>query len=519
VITSRNKLTSLVANEGAMAMPVDLLSRAAAHALLAQRLGEKRIANEPDAVDDIISRCAGLPLALSIVAARAATEPALSLASIASQMLAATDALDTLSGGDHSADVRAVISWSYAVLGPDADRLFRCLALHPGAEFSVRAAASLAALPTSPTRRVLAELSGANLLSIVDGERFTFHDLIRAYALERAYESDSPGDRTEVLRRLLDHYLHTADTAGGLLDVYRDSIVVTTPIAGVTPEPLAGHEQALGWLIAEYPTLLALVRLAVSDGFDEYAWQLPCTLTEFFERRGLWHDWLSALAAALGAAERLNDKRALAFSHRGLARAHHWLGNYAEADVHHRQALVHFTDLGDVLGQARVWHSLGRLAELRGQLDHALANTRNGLELFRMAGDRPGIAKALNGVGWYHCLLGDYERALRYCAEALPILQELGDRRVEANTWDSLGFVHHKAGDYRQAIECYEQALTLFRDIGDRFHEAEASDHLGDTYAEAGDGEAARKTWQRALAILDDLGHADAAQVRAKLTG
>jgi hypothetical protein len=32
------------------------------------------------------------------------------------------------------------------------------------------------------------------------------------------------------------------------------------------------------------------------------------------------------------------------------ARARHGLGNYADADVHHRQALDHFTDLGDVLG-------------------------------------------------------------------------------------------------------------------------------------------------------------------------
>jgi hypothetical protein len=219
VITSRNKLTSLVANEGAMAMPVDLLSRPAAHALLAQRLGEKRIAAEPDAVDDIIGRCAGLPLALSIVAACAATEPALSLASIASQ-LATTGALDTLSVGDHSADVRAVISWSYAALSPDAERLFRRLSLHPGPEISVHAAASLAGLPVSRTRRLLGELTGTSLLSVVDGERYTFHDLIRAYALEQPHENDAAADRADVLLRVLDHYLHTADFAAGLLDVY-----------------------------------------------------------------------------------------------------------------------------------------------------------------------------------------------------------------------------------------------------------------------------------------------------------
>jgi DNA-binding SARP family transcriptional activator/tetratricopeptide (TPR) repeat protein len=517
VITSRNKLTSLVAHEGAAALPVEVLSRPAAHALLTQRLGQKRIANEPEAVDDLISRCAGLPLALSIVAARAATEPAWSLATIAGQMSATSDALDALSGGDHSADIRTVISWSYRALSPAAAHLFRQISVHPGTEFGVHAVASLAALPLSRARRLLAELAGASLIMALSGERYAFHDLIRAYALEQGQEQDSDADRSDVMRRLLDHYLHTSAVAAELLDVYRDAIVTSEPGPGVTPVPLAEHEDALAWFITEYPTLLAAVRQAAASGFDEYTWQLAGTMAEFFERRGLWHDWLSVLAAALRAAERLDDPRALAYSHRGLGRANHWLGHYEVADRHHRAALAHFTALGDPFGQARVWHSLGRLAELQGKLEEALAYTQNGLELFQAAGDRPGVAKALNGVGWYYCLLGDYHQALRYCSEALAMVQEIGDRRVEANTWDSLGYAHHQAGDYRQAIECYEQGLVLFRDIGDRFHEADASDHLGDVFVDAGDPQAAAQAWQRAASILAEFGHPDAARVQAKV--
>jgi tetratricopeptide (TPR) repeat protein len=372
-------------------------------------------------------------------------------------------------------------------------------------------------LPPARARRLLAELAGANLLIALDSERYTYHDLIRAYALEQAQQRDSDADRSEMLHRLLDHYLHTAHVAAGRLDTYRDAIVSTEPRQGVVPAPLADHEQALEWLITEYPTLLAIIRQAEESGFDAHSWQLACTLTEFFERRGLWHGWLEALTAALSAAERLGDRRALAYSHRGLGRAHQWLGDYADADLHHRQALAHFTHLGDRLGQARVWHSLGRLAELRGQLEEALSCTQSGLELFRSVGDRPGIAKALNGVGWYHCLLGDYRQALDCCGEALLLLQELGDRRVEANAWDSLAYAHNRSGDHGRAIECYDRALTLFREIGDRFHEGNASVHLGNAYADAGDLESARRTWQTALVILDDLGHADAERVRAKL--
>ncbi|HEX6871063.1 MAG TPA: BTAD domain-containing putative transcriptional regulator, partial [Micromonosporaceae bacterium] len=252
VITSRNKLTSLVATEGAVAMPVELLSRDEAHALLAQRLGQKRIINEPDAVDAIISRCAGLPLALGIVAARAATEPAVSLATFAGEMEAAGDALDTLSGGDHSADVRAVISWSYALLSPESARLFRHLALHPGVAIGTAAVASLAGVTAAQARRLLGELSGANLLISLDGGRYTFHDLIRAYALEQGERWDSEEDRSSTLLRIADHYLHSAHAAAGLLDPNRDAAAPNPPLPGVTPQRLADADQALDWLITEY---------------------------------------------------------------------------------------------------------------------------------------------------------------------------------------------------------------------------------------------------------------------------
>jgi DNA-binding SARP family transcriptional activator/Tfp pilus assembly protein PilF len=523
IITSRNKLTSLVATDGAVAVPLGVLSREAAHRILTQRLGQKLVATEPDAVDEIISRCAGLPLALGIVAARITTDRSVSLASIADEMLAACDALDALSGGDHRADVRVVISWSYAVLSPDAARLFRLMSIHPDAEMGLPAIASVGAVTIPKARQLVAELATANLVTIVDGGRYAFHDLIRAYAQEQSQTLDSAAGRADAMRGLLDYYLHSADVAAGLLDAYRDSVVSAepslevAPSLGVLPASLADHEQALAFLTTEYRSLIELVRRAEASGFEAHAWQLASTLTEFFERRGLWQDWLATLRTALSAAERLGDFRGLAYSNRGLGRAHHWHGNYHEAAIHHRTALDYFIALDDSVGQARVWHSLGRLAELEGQLNRALANTQRGLDLFRAVNDKPGIAKALNGVGWYHCLLGDHEQALRCCAEALVLVQELGDQRVEANTWDSLGYAHHMAGDHQRAIECYEQALALFREMGDRYHEADASVHLGDAYASALDVAASDRMWRHALAILEDLGHADVGLVRAKL--
>src|SRR5262249_55067218 len=58
VVTSRNQLTGLVANDGACPVTLDLLTDEEARQLLAQRLGADRVAAEPAAVAEIITRCA-----------------------------------------------------------------------------------------------------------------------------------------------------------------------------------------------------------------------------------------------------------------------------------------------------------------------------------------------------------------------------------------------------------------------------------------------------------------------------
>jgi hypothetical protein len=100
------------------------------------RIGADRVAVESAATGDIVVRCARLPLALAIVAARAATNPDFPLAALAVQLADAEGRLDALDGGDPVVDVRAVFSWSYRTLSPPAARLFRLLGLHPGPDIT-----------------------------------------------------------------------------------------------------------------------------------------------------------------------------------------------------------------------------------------------------------------------------------------------------------------------------------------------------------------------------------------------
>lgn len=165
LVTSRNRLAGLVATEGARPIGVDLLSTAEAWQLLARRLGADRLAAEPQAVDEIIERCARLPLALAVLAARGAEKPAFPLAALAAELRAAPRPLDSFDGGDAGTDVQAVFSWSYRSLTPQAARVFRLFGCHPGPDMGFAAAASLAGLPRAQVPRLLAELAHAHLVT------------------------------------------------------------------------------------------------------------------------------------------------------------------------------------------------------------------------------------------------------------------------------------------------------------------------------------------------------------------
>ncbi len=515
VVTSRNQLTGLGA-DGAHVLNLDLLSTMEARELLAQRLGPGRVTAEEQAVDTIIARCARLPLALAIVTAHANANPQLSLSGLATQLAEAAEQLDVLTGDDPGTDVRAVFSWSYQTLSPAAARMFGLLGLDPGPDITVPAAASLAGVSPPQTRTLLRELARTSLLGEQPPGRFSLHDLLKAYAAEQARASCTAEEQTAAVRRILDHYLHTAHNAGRLL-VHPQPIALPDPTAGVTPEFFGDRSRALAWFDTEHRNLLAAVEHADLAGLDTHAWQLACTFRTALARRGYWQEIASTQAIALAAAQRLGDRHGQALSYRHLGHTYVKLGRFEEARRQLNLGIDVYQEIGDRIGESYVHGRLVELCVAQDRPDEALAHARETLELRRAIGDRGGEAKALNAVGWSHALLGQYEEALAHCRQALALLEELGHPDHQAHTWDSLGYAHHHLGQHRQAVDCYRRAIALYRDLGSTVGMAGTLDRLGDAHHEAGEPGAARRAWRGALAILDELDQPEAGRVRAKL--
>jgi tetratricopeptide (TPR) repeat protein len=517
LITSRNRLTDLVAVEGAVPITLDVLSDVETREFFLGRLGIERVAAEPTSVAEIGVHCARLPLALALVAARAAIHPRFPLATLAAELSASRDAPGALAAGESGNDVRATFSWSYRRLAPAAATLFRLVGLHPGADIETGAAASLAGVPVPAVRPLLAELARAHLVTEHVPGRFALHDLLRAYAAELARTEDTEADRRAAVRRLLDHYLRTAYHAALLIYPHRYQLDLVAAVPGTHHTELAGAEAASAWFTTEHAGLIGALDLAAGAGLATHAWQLASAMATYFHRRGHWHDWAATQHVALAAAERAADRAGQAHAHSSLGLAYDRLKRYDEAHTHLRRAYALLGELDDPIGQAYTHLRMSGLYESQGENPTALHHAEQALGLFRAAAHRTGHAQALNVVGWLHAQLGQYPEAIDHCGQAIVLHRELGDRAGVAHTLDSLGFAHHRLGHYREAVAHFQQALDVLSQLDDRYYESIALTHLGDSHRARGDRAAAGEAWQRAVEILDELGHPDAGPVHARL--
>src|SRR5689334_14983229 len=231
VVTSRRRLTGLIAAVGARPIELDVLAEDEAVELFHDRVG-----GAGSGTAEIVRACGRLPLAVTLAAARVRTSghPLAALAALHAELRRPANRLEALD------DLRAVFSWSYQGLSPAAARLFRLLGLATGPDIALAAASALAGRPVAAVRRLLSELTEAALITEPVPGRFAMTDLIRAYAGELARATDSAADRRAALTRLMDHYTHTAYQADLVLNPSRAPIPMSlgAPADDSRPSPL-----------------------------------------------------------------------------------------------------------------------------------------------------------------------------------------------------------------------------------------------------------------------------------------
>ncbi|MER5263527.1 BTAD domain-containing putative transcriptional regulator [Actinosynnema sp. NPDC002837] len=501
LITSRVQLLGLLTAHGARSVALDVLDEHESRAFLVSRLGAERVEAEPDVTRELLELCGGLPLALSIIAARAVTQPDLPLSALTEELKEQRlDALDDL-----SADLRTVFACSLRVLTPEATELFGLIGLTSAPDLSLKAITALTG--RADTRRLLRELETAHLVQQHRVGRYRMHDLVRLYAAEVA-----PAHADANLRAFIGYFAATAHDGDRLIEPHRPPI----PAPPGDPVPPADVTAALDWFDAEYESLLAAQRLAAGHRWHDLAWHLAWALTNYHLRRGHAAEDIAVWGAALVAADALQDRFKQVSAHKFLGMALTDVGRYDEGDHHLRQALeLVEDDYGKAAAHRAMAWALERRGDVAGALEHALAQ----LALFRALGLPIRVAEALNDVGYRMAKLGDHVGAEAHCREALALNEELGHVEGEAATSDSLGYIAHHHGRDADAVEHYRHALKLYRQLDNSYEEASVLRHFGDVLAAVGRHGEARDARQRALTLFRAQGRVeDADEVRALLT-
>ena len=382
VVTSRNQLRGLVSRDGARRITLAPLSGAESQAMVeAMTTG-----SSAEVAKELAELCGRVPLALAVAAEQVARIADPLSTDLLAELRTEQGRLDALSSGDDlTTDVRAVLSWSYRAADEEAARLFRLLALAPGPDISVPAAAALAGLPGGRVRQLLDRLAATHLVEEKPGRRFEQHDLIRAYAAELAGAEDDAEETATALRRVLTWYQATAVEARGRLSANQS---ITLDVADdVEPLEFPDLAAAADWFDEERANLVDAVWLAARIGLDRCAWQLAAALNRYFTNRRPWDHRIPVFECGLASARRAGDRYGEAILLSCLGDIHHFLQEYDESIAFTQQALEIYVELGDDRGQVGMLTNIGTSLAEAGQVDSALEHHRRAADACRALDD------------------------------------------------------------------------------------------------------------------------------------
>ncbi|MDI6105978.1 tetratricopeptide repeat protein [Actinoplanes sp. NEAU-A12] len=496
LVTSRRSLADL---HPAVHLSVDVFIPDDALAFLTRAVPETPVGPDPHAASRIARRCGYLPLALSLTTGHIRGTPGWTL----------TDHADRLDERHHQrrldTGVELALALSYQHLPTDQRRLLRLAALHPGQDLDAYAAAALCDTDVAVAQTHLQNLYGNHLLQQTRADRYTLHDLVRAYATGRASDEDRPPERRAALTRLFDYYLVTTAAAMDALYPAEKHRRPRIPPAGNLTPTLGSAANARSWLDTERPTLVAVAAHTAKHGWPHHTTGLTTTLYRYLD--GRHHaDALTIHAHALDAAHRTGDPVGQADALTNLGATHLTMGRYGPATEYLQQALHLFQRTDSSIGQARALANLGAVAERLGHYWPATEHHQQALILRRRAQDRTGEASTLDDLGIIHVRLGRYQAARNHHERALTICRDLHDRGGEARSLCNLGVAELLSGRYEPATGHLQQALRLFRQLGNRTGQAWAHDSLGTLQIRLGQPNQATEHYQRALALHRETG-------------
>jgi len=483
--------------------------------LLARVCGAERLAAESGSAGSLVRWCAGMPIALAVLAARLAGTRSLTMTELAAELSDEARRLPGLALGGR-AMVSAVFTAAYERLPGPARRLYRLLGVLPCIDVSPEAAAAAAGAGAVQVRPVLDSLVSAHLAEYLGNGRYGLHELARLHARGRAQEEDPPESREDALRAVVRHYVVQAAFADRAVMGDRARAADHGVLLAGHDDPFPGPDparQALAWLDAERPNLVPVTEAAAASGQDTEAWQLAEALTGYYFNHRHLADWITVSGAGARAAQACGNVKAEARLRMTVSRAYTDLGELGRARAELDAAASLAERSGDLVLQASAWEFRGRYLDVADP-PQALEAYRRAHDLNVAAGERRGAALALYFAGCALEAAGRHGQALEELGRALGTLREIGDRRMAGRALIAIGTAQAALRQDSDAAASLREAVGL---VSGLHYEAQAWEALAGTASQSGDHDAARQYLQAALRIYASTGHPRAEEISARL--
>jgi tetratricopeptide (TPR) repeat protein len=515
VATSRSRLTGL-AVDGAVFLRLGVLDEHAAEELFARTVGRARVDRERSAVREVVSLCAGLPLAVCLAAARLASRPEQPVASMAAALGRGAGPLGALRA-EGARTLQAVLDECYGALTSEVARVYRHLGLLPAALFEAALVAAACAVGDTEAERLLDVLVEVNLLEVTGADRYRFHDLVRLHAAQRGEAEETMPARDEALRRHVDWCLATATSAEEVLTPSHRTLdrgyVFRPPVVAV----FADESAALAWLETHREALMAAVRRAAQAGWDSTTWQLVDAMWPMFLRLRLYDSWIEAHEIGLGAARRGRDgageARMLTSGGIGLRSA----GRYDEAVAWFSQALELARLAGDLRDEAQALNGLGSSHRGAGRPAEAEECFSGALVLRERIGYRRGAALSRLRLGELALDQGGFEKAVGHLTRAHEDLVAEHDGYDATRARSLLGFALARRGSPDAGLRELHLALGEFEAAGSAFWRARTLEMIGRIAHQEGEVAAARGFYERSLRIYTSISTVDTRRAQERL--
>ena len=440
------------------------------------------------AISDICSRLDGLPLAIELAAARVKV---LSLSAMRSRL---ASRLQLLTGGsrdlpERQQTLRGAIDWSYDLLSPAEQTLFRRLSVFVGgctlegieAVCNTKADLELDLLDGMSS---MVDKSLLQQLEQTNGEsRFTMLETIREYAREKL-EASSEAKLTR--RTHAAYYLVLAEE---------------------DPATQSGPQQAEWFerLALENNNLRAALDWLAETRNADWGLRLSAAMFRFWEARELFgegRNWLDTFLH-LESAPASSKTRARALFSTGVLSVEQ--RDYPAAEEFLKESMEVSRQLRDEQGVAVALNALAVVARDRGDLAHAHELFEKSLAQWQEMGDRAAVARSLSNLANVVNLEGDFPRARTLYAECCAMFERLRDRTGVAWSLNYQGEVAREQGDYSGSRALYEKSLVIFHELDDRWGIAGTLADLGNLAGEQHDWATAHSLYRESLKMFREL--------------